>query len=215
MSKVKIYDISMPVHENMQVYKNNEEKKPVFSVIRDFTNGDAFETNVKMDMHTGTHMDAPLHMVEGGETIDKTDLTKCITLCRVIDCTEIEGCVKKSDLEKKDIKPGEFILLKTKNSFTEQFEYDFVYLEKSGARYLQEMKITGVGIDALGIERSQKGHETHKLLLGSNILIIEGLRLKDIRAGEYLLIALPLKMEKLEAAPVRAVLIEKDAWRNI
>ena len=68
-------------------------------------------------------------------------------------------------------------------------------------------EIKGVGIDALGIERNQT--PTHKLLLGAGIIIIEGLRLKDVPEGEYFLIALPLKIKDVEAAPTRAILVEK------
>lgn len=110
----------------------------------------------------------------------------------------------------KPIDEGAFILLKTKNSFHEGFANDFIYVEKSGAQYLKDKGIVGVGIDALGIERSQPGHETHKILLGAGIIILEGLKLADIAEGEYILSAAPLKIIGSEAAPVRAVLITID-----
>lgn len=73
---------------------------------------------------------------------------------------------------------------------------------------MKSLKISGVGIDSLGIERSQPGHETHKLLLGQGIIILEGLQLADIKEGAYKMLALPLKMHGTEAAPARVVLIE-------
>ncbi|RKD33522.1 cyclase family protein [Thermohalobacter berrensis] len=205
---MKIYDISMSISENMQVYKNKEEKKPVFSVTRDFKTGNSFETNIKMDMHTGTHIDAPLHMIRDGATIDKVRLDKFISKCKVLDFTNVEDCITKSNLEKKCIEENEFLLLKTRNSFKDCFDYNFVYLEKEAAQYLKEKKVKGVGIDALGIERNQKGHPTHKILLSSGIIIIEGLRLKNIEEGKYIIIALPLKFVGVEASPVRAILIK-------
>jgi hypothetical protein len=62
-------------------------------------------------------------------------------------------------------------------------------------------------IDALGIERSQPNHDTHKILLGAEIVILEGLRLKEVEEGEYLLVAAPINVVGAEAAPVRAILI--------
>jgi len=79
---------------------------------------------------------------------------------------------------------------------------------ESAAKYLAEKQIKGVGVDALGIERDQAGHPTHKTLMNHNIVILEGLRLKDIVPQSYILIALPLKFEGLDGSPVRAVLLE-------
>ncbi|MCT4605214.1 MAG: cyclase family protein [Marinisporobacter sp.] len=207
---MKIIDISMSIHEKMMVYKKKEQKKPHFKVINDYMIGNTYETDMRINLHTGTHIDAPLHMIKDGDTIDQIDLKELITKCRVLDFTEVGECIKKTDLEKKDIKAGEFLLLKTKNSYVDTFELDFVYLEKSGADYLQKMNIKGVGIDALGVERSQKNHPTHKILLGSKMIIIEGLRLKGVKEGTYMIYALPLKLKGVEAAPARVILIEED-----
>ena len=92
---------------------------------------------------------------------------------------------------------------------TAAFTYDFVYLEKSGAKYLAGKKVKTVGIDYVGIERDQPNHETHRFLLGNDIPIIEGLRLGKVKEGEYTLLCLPLAYKGMEAAPARAVLIKK------
>ena len=86
---------------------------------------------------------------------------------------------------------------------------DFIYLAESGARYLVDKGVRGVGIDALGIERNQLGHPTHKLLLANGIYILEGLRLKEVKEGSYTLIAAPLNIIGVEASPVRALLLDK------
>ncbi|MDI6601508.1 MAG: cyclase family protein [Thermoanaerobacteraceae bacterium] len=204
---MKIHDISMQIHHDMMVYKDKEEKRPAVEVTRDYPEG-ARESKIHLEMHTGTHVDAPMHMIEGGESIDKLDLYQVVTQCRVIDLTYLTDSVKREDLTDKDIKKGEFILLKTKNSFDERFNPEFVFLKKSGAEYLAEKGIKGVGIDSLGIERSQPGHETHITLFKNGITIIEGLRLKDIPEGNYLLAAAPLYVVGAEGAPARALLIE-------
>jgi arylformamidase len=106
---------------------------------------------------------------------------------------------------------GDIILLKTANSSlgaTALFNPSFVYLEASGAHYLQEKKIKAVGIDYLGIERAQPAHETHLQLMEHGITIIEGLRLQHVKQGRYLVCCLPLNAVGIEAAPARAVLIE-------
>jgi len=212
---VKIYDISMEIKQDMMVYKNKDEKRPRMQVNSDFSSGNSYESTLTLELHTGTHMDAPLHMIPEGDTIDQQDLSKVVTACRVIDLSHVEDKIKKEHLEKKDIKQGEFLLLKTRNSLRQedssqnlQFDFDFVYLDKDGAEFLKDKGIIGVGIDSLGIERAQPEHDTHEILMGNKIVIIEGLVLKDILEGEYTLIALPLKIKNAEASPIRAVLLE-------
>lgn len=207
---MKIYDISMTIEHDMVVYKNKEEKRPVFTAASKHSDNGVHETRVYMDAHCGTHLDAPLHMIENGETIDKFDLNLGFSKCRVLDLTTSENKISESDLRNKEIKKDDYILLKTKNSYEDFFNPEFIYVDESGAKYLKEQEIIGIGIDAVGIERSQPGHETHKILLGAGIVIMEGLRLGDIEEGEYSLIALPLKFKGVEASPVRAVLVKED-----
>lgn len=205
---MKIYDISMKIHYNMPVYKGKISKRPVHKVVRDFSSGTDFETKLELNMHTGTHIDRPRHFLPGGETIDQLELEKVITKCQVLDFTNVDGEIMKEHLAGKRIEEGAFILLKTKNSILNILEGEFSYLDKTGADYLKKIGVRGVGIDALGIERSQPDHETHKILLGAGIVILEGLRLKEVAEGEYLLVAAPLNVVGAEAAPVRAILIE-------
>jgi arylformamidase len=163
-----------------------------------------------IDAHCGTHLDAPLHMLDKGETIDKFDLNLGFVKCRVVDLTAVDDKISETDLKNRSIAKGDYILLKTKNSFEDFFNPEFIYVDESGARYLKEQKIIGVGIDSVGIERSQPGHETHKILLDAGITILEGLRLKNVEEDQYSLIALPLKIRDVEASPVRAILIKED-----
>lgn len=203
----EIIDISMEISMDMMVYKNREENKPKFRVTRDFKKSTAYETEVTMGMHTGTHLDMPLHMIPEGKILDNLQLRQVVTPCRVLDLTEVEGGITDEDLKEKDIPQGRFILLKTRNSYEETFNFSFVYLAASGAVWLTNLGVSGVGIDALSIERDQPERETHKTLLGSDILIIEGLRLAQVSEGDYLLVAAPLKIKGVEAAPIRALLM--------
>lgn len=203
----KIIDISMTISKDMPIYKGRPAKKPVIEIDSDFNTGSVYETRVGMNMHTGTHLDMPLHMSAGGKDLDSLDLSKVITKCKVFDLTAVEEKITRDDLEGKGISAGDFILLKTKNSFEDILEGEFVYLDKTGAEHLADKRVIGVGIDALGIERNQPAHETHLALLDADIVILEGLRLEEADEGEYFLIAVPIKIAGAEAAPVRALLL--------
>lgn len=205
---MKIYDISMLIHKDMPVYKNKEEKKPRVTVTANYEVNSYYETRIELDTHTGTHLDAPLHMIEGGDTIENIDLYKCITPCKVFDLTSAQEKITDKDIKDLDIQEGDFVIFKTKDSFKDEFDENFVFLERTGAEYLRDKKIKGIGMDVLGIERAQPNHESHKAILGNDITILEGLRLKDIQEGKYLLCALPLKVKGTEGAPARAVLID-------
>ncbi len=207
---MKIIDISMPIHYDMPVYKHREQKKPKLTITRNFENGfGARETKIELDLHTGTHMDAPLHMIEGGQDSSFFKVEDMVVPCQVLDLTDVKGGITEGDLKKHNIKQGDFILLKTRNSFEEDFQSDFIYVKESGAKYLADIGIKGVGIDSLGIERNQPDYATHRLLLGKGIYILEGLRLKDIDEGVYTLITASLNISNVEASPVRALLMKE------
>lgn len=205
---MRIFDVSMLIEENMMVYKDREEKRPSLHLVKEILEDGINESVINMNLHTGTHIDAPYHMQSDGETIENLELRNLITKCHVFDLTNVKDGIKKTDLTGFNIKEGDFVLFKTQNSFSEVFLKDFIYLAKSGAEYLVEKKIAGVGIDALGIERDQPNHDTHKILFQNKIIIIEGLRLKEIDEGEYQMIALPLKIRGADGAPARVVLVE-------
>ncbi len=207
---MKIYDVSMEIHPLMQVWKDRDERRPEFQVTRDYENGQGGrETRVSLDMHTGTHVDAPLHFIEDGLTIDHTSIERLVRNVKVLDLTSVKDRITREDLQHYDIESQDFVLFKTRNSYCDTtFDLNFVFLERTGAEYLVEQQIAGVGTDALGIERSQPQHETHISLLKRDIIIIEGLRLKDVPAGEYFMLAAPLRIVSVEAAPARVVLID-------
>lgn len=202
---MRVYDITSTIYEGMTVYKNKSEKQPKFNTV---TNGYVTESRIDLDVHTGTHVDAPLHMVTDGDTFETISLQDLVGPCKVLDLTEVEDRVTKADLEAFEIESGDFILLKTKNSFEEAFDFDFIFLAHDGAEYLAELGVRGVGIDSLGIERSQEGHPTHKTLFSNKIIIIEGLRLKEVDQGDYFMVAAPLKLVGTDAAPARVLLMD-------
>lgn len=205
---MKIYDLSPEISECMAVYKNNVEKKPRLKVTRTIKEG-ANESRIEIDLHTGSHVDAPCHFLQKGRSIEQIDLSKFMGACLVIDFTKVKGRINEKSFKNSKIKKNDIVVLKTKKAPDKKFNRNFTYLEKSGASYLMKKGIKAVGIDSLGIERSQPNHETHKILLKRNIPIFEGLDLSKVRQGRYYFYGLPLKIRKGEASPVRAILIRQ------
>jgi arylformamidase len=208
---MKIHDISWPISATMTTYK---DQFPVtITTLKEFEKDQVRLSSIHCLNHTGTHVDAPSHFLKDGITIDKMPIESFFGNAVVLDCTDIKEKITAVDLEihAEQITENRFILFKTKNSFLKSdapFDFNFVYLEKSAARFLASKKIKGVGFDYLGIEREQKDHETHITLMKNNVIIVEGLRLADINPGNYQFCAMPLLINGSDGAQTRAFLIE-------
>jgi len=207
---MQFYDITMPISKNIMVYKNKEDKRPVFESIK----GSTQETKMTINLHTGTHIDFPIHVFADGKTSSGFSLDSLITNVKVLDLTNIIDEITSKDLENFNINQADFILLKTTNSFKKEFDFNFVFLSISGAKYLTSKCVKGVGIDALGIERNQADHITHKELFNNNVIIMEGVNLSNVPSGEYKMIAMPMKIENVDALPVSAILIKNFPIEN-
>ncbi len=204
---MKIIDISRTIAEDMVVYKDKQEKRPQIRVSRTLHEG-ANESVIALDSHTGTHADAFYHMMQHGKKIHEIPLDKFMGQCVVLDMTHVNERITAKDLQKCKIRKNEIVLLKTKKRLEKSFDYNFTFLEKSGAAYLAKLGVKLVGIDQLGIERAQPGHESHLTLFKKGIPIAEGLELSQVKEGKYLFIGLPLKVKNGDGAPVRAVLVQ-------
>ncbi|MDP4550656.1 cyclase family protein [Alkalihalobacillus macyae] len=202
---MKMYDVSAPIFNGMPVYKNKEEKQPEINTT---TNGHVTESRLSLDVHTGTHVDAPLHMMNDGATFETISMEDLVGQAKVIDVTNVKGAISDKDIESEDIQEGDFILFKSQNSFEDEFNFEFVFVGEDAARYLAERNIRGVGVDGLGIERSQPEHPTHRSLFEKDVIIMEGLRLKDVAAGQYFMVAAPLKLQGTDASPARVLLFD-------
>lgn len=207
-----MYDISMTIKKDMLVYKGKDEIRPRLKTVRDFSEGDAHESELQMNVHTGTHVDAPLHMLKDGENANLFFAENPFYQAQLLDLSEVDEKITAADLKGYQIPENSFLILKTKNSnpgFLENTPEKFIYLAESGADYLIEKNIRGVGIDTNGIERAQSEHPTHKKLLAEKIMILEGLRLNQVPAGDYVLLLSLLKIANSDGLPGRAYLFEQ------
>ena len=203
----QIIDISLPISADMPVYPGTAQTR-IKSV--ESGSGSSVLSEITLTSHAGTHIDAPSHALDGAEHIDSFPLEVFYGKCRVLDLTACTASITKEDLSSQDIKPGERILFKTNNSLRgfDTFYEDYVYLDPKAAKYLADIGVKLVGIDALSVK--QKGapdNTSHLALLSKHIPIIEGLNLSEVQAGEYTLCAFPLALRGIDGSPTRAVLL--------
>ncbi|MCS7242573.1 MAG: cyclase family protein [Candidatus Caldatribacterium sp.] len=204
---MEIIDVSLAIAEDMPTYRGRREKQPKIERIRTLEEG-ANEIRLTLESHTGTHIDAPLHMLPSEISIDRIPLAKFMGPALVLEILNSPAIDENNLMPFENLLfPGHFVLLKTDNSFTDLSRDDFVYLTERGAMFLARKNLKGVGIDALGIERNQPGHPTHRILLEQGLVIVEGLFLRDVPPGFYFFIALPLKVQSGDGAPARALLV--------
>jgi len=207
---MKIFDISWPISTATTGYKDRHIV--TFEETCTFAKDGMRDSIISLSSHTGTHVDAPSHFLKDGLAIDQIQLDRLVGPAIVLDLMHVVDGITRNDLIDQNIEEGDIVLLKTVNSLTPatgKFTPHFIYLEASGAQYLVEKKIKAVGIDYLGIERNQQDHLTHTTLMHADVVIVEGLRLAHVEPREYVFICLPLNIIGLEAAPARAILIEK------
>jgi arylformamidase len=163
---------------------------------------------LEMGAHTGTHMDAPAHFIQGGDGIDGVPPDALIGRARVILIRDRES-IKVEELRQHPIRRGERVLFKTHNSEhcwdSNTFEEEFVYLSALAAQYLVKRQVRLVGIDYLSVGGFREdGVETHQAALRAGIWIIEGLDLRQVRPGRVQLVCLPLRIAGGDGAPARA-----------
>ena len=209
-----VYDLTMPLTADIPVFKNRDANRPVFAVDRSHEVNHICEHRLTINLHTGTHLDAPLHVLPGGAAIDTFPLDHCVLDCQVFDMTAAGRSITAETLELLDFRPGSAVLFKTINSGVESFDFRFCYVTADGAACLAQKGLFLVGIDALGIERDQPGYPTHKALFAAGTWILEGLRLAAVPLGDYTLHLLPLLIPGAEASPVRAVLTSTSPKRQ-
>ena len=212
MTKSEWIDITLPLGKVIPILPDSVSAgpTPTSSVQRffDVDNGDKVTmSRIEMISHDGTHIDAPLHFIRGGTTIDTMPVDTTIGPARVIEIRN-EKEITVAELEPYDIKAGERILFKTKNSphvySVRQYTGDYVAVSLEAAKYLVKKKVRLVGLDYLtiaNINPLENVGDVHTELLKNGIYILEAINLDSVEPGDYELICLPLRIEKGDSRP--------------
>ena len=154
-----------------------------------------------------------MHFIPGGWTIESLELSRTVGPCLVVDLTHVERRIERAALEAAGVAGQVRVLLKTRNSILEllsrsEFDEGYVGISREAAEYLVEIGAETVGVDYLSVEPFEdKEFNTHRALLGADLVILEGLLLTDVEPGEYLLVCLPLKLAGSDGSPARAILM--------
>ncbi|HOV30263.1 MAG TPA: cyclase family protein [Anaerolineaceae bacterium] len=207
-----IFDISIGIDESLPLWPGDPELRLHWAA--KIEQGDLVKlTELSMSIHTGTHIDAPLHFLPQGKSIDNLNIDVFVGEAQVVAIPQEVDLITVEILRKLPTINASRVLFKTKNSQfwgTRNFQRDYVALEASAAQWLVDQGVQLVGIDYLSIAPFNDPVPTHKILLSNNVVIIESLDLRSVEPGLYTLICLPLKLVGREAAPARAILISPE-----
>jgi len=209
---MKIFDITLPISPQMPVWPGD----PAVQIERvsKIEKGDnANVSHLSLSVHTGTHVDAPFHFLSYGVVLDQVPLDLFVGSAYVAEFPDVDLITSK-DFEGAGIPNDvERLLLKTRNSEkwasgVTQFQVDFTAISPDAAQYLVDQGIKLIGIDYLSIAPYKQSRPTHEILLEAGVAILEGVDLSEVPEGKYTLYCLPLKLEGVDGAPARAILVE-------
>lgn len=201
-------DVTVPLNANLVRWPGDPPLE--LERLSDLARGDdSTFSRIHMGLHTGTHVDAPLHFVRGGATILEMPLEVMVGPAKVIEFTV--DVISAAAIEASGIGTGDRVLFKTRNSTLwkqpRDFREDFVHLSTEAAEELAGREVKLVGIDYLSVSGYRKNEvEVHRALLEAGVWILESLDLSQVAAGPYELLCLPLKIEDAEGAPARVLL---------
>ena len=208
---MKLYDITFPISAETPIYEGDPQVE--IKSVKSMEKGDAANVSqICCGVHTATHVDAPNHFVEGAKRVHELELEKLVGDCLVIELGENVLSVEPEHLE--NLNGAQRVLFKTRNSqFWNEpekgFRTDFTYISPEAAKVLVDKNVKLVGIDYLSVEKfGSKDFATHITLLKNEVVIIEGVDLREVSAGEYELFCLPLKYigGAGDGAPARTIL---------
>jgi arylformamidase len=203
----KIWDISPPVDENAAVFPGDTaySQRLHFSL----TPGCPVNVNsITLSPHTGAHADAPLHYANGETSVGDLDLAPYLGPCRVIHCIDCGPLVLPQHISHAlDNLPAR-VLLRTSHTASQSWE-SFTAVAQETLELLATKNIALIGIDTPSVDpATSQNLPSHHQLLAHGLRVLENLVLDDVAEGDYELIALPLKLVRADASPVRAILRE-------
>jgi arylformamidase len=208
---MRIYDITVSISKTTPIYKGDPGVE--ISSFKAIAQGSgANVSHIAMGAHTATHVDAPNHFIDGTKRVHELDPQKLIGPCRVVEVGAEVTAIEPKHVP--NIKGAERVLFKTRNSSfwaTPElgFRSDYTYLTPETAKLLAHSGVVLVGIDYLSIEKSgSPGHPVHVALLEKEIVILEGVDLREVPPGDYEIFCLPLKYDggNGDGAPARTML---------
>ena len=204
-----LHDISPPIRPGIAVWPGDTE----FAQERSWAIGPGCPVNVSritLSTHTGAHADAPLHYAEDGVAVDGLDLERYLGPCRVIDVRQARGAVQPADVADALAGAPPRILLRTaETASVERWDPDFTAVAAATIELLAARGVVLIGTDTPSLDpETSKTMDAHQAVHRHGLSILEGLVLDCVPPGDYELIALPLRLAELDAAPVRAVLRE-------
>lgn len=213
--KEKIIDLTHLIVEPMPVYPGTEQ--PQLYKACTLEDHGFRETKLSFYSHTGTHMDAPAHMLAHGKTLDEFTLDKFVGEAVLLDFKNKQRkYIEIKDLEpfKEGLVEADFLIINTGwSSYWGKIEYfsDFPALSSEAAQWLKQFNLKGVGIDTISIDSKESGeYKVHKIFFNAGMVIVENLtNLEKIKSREFIFSAMPLKYIKADGAPVRAAAIIK------
>jgi arylformamidase len=201
---VEIIDVSVAVSPSTVTWEN--ESVPVIERVSSIEAGDGFNlSRLAFGVHTGTHVDAPSHFIDGGGAVESLPLKALMGPALVVDARDVVEEIGVELVERELGEGCERVVFSTRNSelWDEAgFTKDFVGISPQAASLLVERGVRLVGIDYLSVGEPA----THRELLSHGVILLEGLDLRGIKAGRYRLICLPLRLVGTDGAPARAVL---------
>ncbi|MGB7788928.1 cyclase family protein [Methanoregula sp.] len=199
---MKIIDITRPLSGSTVVYPG--DTPPVFT---QHDQGQYLISDIRINSHSGTHIDAPVHYLKTGDTIDTIPLSHLVGPCRVLDVSQ-SGVEISEPVIRGRVDGKSRILLKTAFSTCTTFREDYPSLTHDAACYLIKKGVHCVGIDSFSIEAFICDGAVHRELLGHDCVIIELLDLSAVGEGDYIMAALPLRLSGLDGSPARVILLQ-------
>jgi arylformamidase len=205
-----LFDISIPLRPDTIVYPGDAPLRAERTSA--IARGDAYNlTRLQLSAHAGTHVDAPLHFIDGAASVTDLALAALIGPAFVVDATTVSADIDAAALSRLEIPAGATrLLFKTPNSRLwdrQEFSSDFLGVTNDAAATLVSIGVRLVGIDYLSLAPASDPAPPHLTLLKAGVIILEGIDLRAVEPGPYQLICLPLKIEGCEGAPARAVLL--------
>jgi len=215
-TSMRVHDVTLTLRPGMPTWPG--EDGPRVEPLKRMARGDSSNVSVvTFGDHTGTHVDPPVHFLEGGATIDQLPLEPLVGRCRVVGYGD-DDHISGHWLDGAGIGMGtERVLFKTRNSErwrdpTAPFDKEFIALDETAAHWLVRAGVKLVGVDYLSVEpfgSGKLGHPVHVALLRAGVVIVEGLDLHDVAPGDYELFCGPLKIAGGTGSPARVLLRQR------